>query len=143
MYQNIFVAVDGSEDSDKALLSAVELASQFGSELHLVFAIQYQHYAMGLGSEVAFTLPQEELEAFAKELLDKASAKAREHGCKQVETHQVMGEAGQAITELAKENGADLIVVGSKGHSDIAGFLLGSVSHKICHLAPCPCLVVR
>lgn len=143
MYQNIFIAVDGSEDSDKALKSAAELAAQFGSELHLVFAIQYQHYAMGLGSEVAFTLPQEELEAFANELLEKASAKAKELGCSKVETHQVMGEAGQAITELAREKDADLIVVGSKGHSDIAGFLLGSVSHKICHLAHCPCLVVR
>jgi len=143
MYQNIFVAVDGSEDSDKALLSAVELACQFDSELHLVFAIQYQHYAMGLGSEVAFTLPQEELEAFAKELLDSAASKAKEQGCNRVETHQVMGEAGQSVTELAKEKGADLIVVGSKGHSDITGFLLGSVSHKICHLAHCPCLVVR
>lgn len=143
MYQNIFVAVDGSEDSEKALLTAAEMASHFKAQLHLVFAIQYQHYAMGLGSEVAFTLPQEELEAFAKELLNSSKEKAVKAGCENIETHQVMGEAGQAVTELAQEKGADLIVVGSKGHSDIAGFLLGSVSHKICHLAHCPCLVVR
>jgi len=143
MFKNIFVAVDGSEDSDKALLTAAELANTYDARVHLVFAVQYQHYAMGLGSEVAFTLPQEELEAFAKDLLSTAERKARNAGCNQIETHQVLGEAGQAVTEIAKEKGADLIVVGSKGHSDISGFLLGSVSHKICHLANCPCLVVR
>lgn len=143
MYRNIFAAVDGSEDSDKALVTAAKLANQFDAQLHLVFAVQYQHYAMGLGSEVAFTLPQEELEGFAKELLEKSADRARDLGCDPIKTHQVMGEAGQAITDLAQEEGADLIVVGSKGHSDIAGFLLGSVSHKICHLAHCACLVVR
>jgi len=143
MFKNIFVAVDGSEDSDKALLAAAELAKTYDSSIHLVFAVQYQHYAMGLGSEVAFTLPQEELEEFAKDLLSTASETVGKAGCNKIETHQVLGEAGQAVTEIAKEREADLIVVGSKGHSDISGFLLGSVSHKICHLAHCACLVVR
>lgn len=143
MHKKIFVAVDGSTDSGKALEAAASLATQYDAELHIAFAIQYQHYAMGMGSEVAFTLPQEELEAYAKDLLMKSASKAATLDCHKVETHQVMGEAGQAVTELAKEQGADLIVVGSKGHSDIAGFLVGSVSHKICHLAHCSCLVVR
>jgi nucleotide-binding universal stress UspA family protein len=46
------------------------------------------------------------------------------------------------IVEAAKEDVADLIITGSRGHSAWAGAALGSVSQRILHLAPCPVLVV-
>ncbi|WP_309233282.1 universal stress protein [Conexibacter sp. W3-3-2] len=53
------------------------------------------------------------------------------------------GEAADAILRIADEQGADLIVVGNKGMTGAARFLLGSVPNKITHHAPCNVLVVR
>ncbi len=56
------------------------------------------------------------------------------------ESRVVEGHAGSALLEQAK--GAVLIVVGSRGRSDFAGILLGSVSHQVLHHASCPVTVV-
>ncbi|WP_256432948.1 universal stress protein [Martelella soudanensis] len=42
-----------------------------------------------------------------------------------------------------RERKVDTVVLGSRGLGDVAGLLLGSVSHKVTHLAPCTCIVVR
>jgi nucleotide-binding universal stress UspA family protein len=55
----------------------------------------------------------------------------------------VYGRAARVILELASAEGADVIVLGSRGLSDLAGLVLGSVTHKVLHLAHCPVLVVR
>jgi nucleotide-binding universal stress UspA family protein len=54
----------------------------------------------------------------------------------------VLGGPGRAIADLADEVGADLIVVGTRGHSALAGVLLGSVTQKLLHLAKCPVLCI-
>ncbi|HUO45666.1 MAG TPA: universal stress protein [Acidimicrobiia bacterium] len=53
------------------------------------------------------------------------------------------GDPAATIVRLAKEVGADLIVMGSRGLGSVAGLLLGSVSHKVGHAAPCAVLTVR
>ena len=60
-----------------------------------------------------------------------------------VEMRNVMlGGPARPIAEIAKEANADLIVVGTRGHSAAAGVLLGSVTQRLLHTAPCPVLVV-
>ena len=54
----------------------------------------------------------------------------------------VLGGQGGPISEIAREAGADLIVVGTRGHSAAAGVLLGSVTQRLLRRAPCPVLVV-
>jgi len=51
--------------------------------------------------------------------------------------------AGKVISETAKIEGVTLIIMGSRGKSDLAGLILGSTTHKVLHTAPCPVLVVR
>lgn len=53
------------------------------------------------------------------------------------------GPIAKKIIDKAEYLGADTIVVGSRGLSDLGGSLLGSVSHKVAHLASCTCIVVR
>ena len=53
------------------------------------------------------------------------------------------GHAAQKIARAADENGADGIVMGSRGLSDWRGLLVGSVTHKVLHMAHCPVVVVR
>ena len=53
------------------------------------------------------------------------------------------GDPAGRILDTAKNGGADLIVLGSRGLTDVASLLLGSVSHKVLHLAPCACLMVK
>jgi nucleotide-binding universal stress UspA family protein len=52
------------------------------------------------------------------------------------------GNPAQQIADAAREAHADLIVVGTRGHTDIGGLLLGSVTQRLLHEAPCPVLVV-
>jgi nucleotide-binding universal stress UspA family protein len=54
----------------------------------------------------------------------------------------VLGGPAPKIAEIAEKSGADVIVVGSHGHSRLAGVVVGSVAHKLLHVAPCPVLVV-
>lgn len=49
----------------------------------------------------------------------------------------------QRIVDSARETHADMIVKGSRGLSDLAGLLVGSVSHKVTNMAPCTCVTVR
>jgi nucleotide-binding universal stress UspA family protein len=65
-----------------------------------------------------------------------------------IKTHGVardtmFGHAAREIVSEARERGADVIVMGSRGRSDLAGLVLGSTAHKVIHLADRPVLVVR
>ena len=53
-----------------------------------------------------------------------------------------IGGAAQVIADVARDTGADLIVAGTRGHSAIGGLIVGSVTHRLLHIAPCPVLAV-
>lgn len=76
-------------------------------------------------------------------LLKDASTLARKNGAPSVEGVLREGNPAEAILEAAKRVDADLIVLGTRGLSDLKGLLLGSVSHKVIQLSSCSCLVVK
>jgi nucleotide-binding universal stress UspA family protein len=61
----------------------------------------------------------------------------------EVETFARVGDAADAIVDVAEEQRCDLIVVGNKGMTGAKRFLLGSVPNKVSHHAPCSVLIVR
>lgn len=83
------------------------------------------------------------LNAVAEFVLRAGQDVAREHGAKKTRTLIEDGDPAQRILQRAASEGADLIVMGSRGFSDLKGLFVGSVSHKVSHLAPCAVMSVR
>ncbi|MBY4677899.1 universal stress protein [Marinobacterium arenosum] len=140
MFKKIVVAIDDSEDAGKALIKACEVARLSNAELHLVHVADLQYLAMGAAS-VAM-LPDETIR-YGQEILKQAEEKAEQFGGAVTASELLEGGIGASIVSHAEKIGADLIVIGSQGHSDLGGLLLGSVSHRVCNTAKCACLVVR
>ena len=135
--RTIVVGYDGSEHSDRALERAIELAHE-GAELIVVSAAGLTR-AGGMAGAVEVDPGEAEQ---ARESLDKAQGKMQEKGinARTIEAH---GDPADMIVQQAKEAGAELIAVGTRGLNAAQRALLGSVSTKVVHHAECDVLVVR
>ncbi|MDP6174328.1 MAG: universal stress protein, partial [Rhodospirillales bacterium] len=76
-------------------------------------------------------------------ILDEAESIAERHGAKGAERLMRYGEAAKTILQAADDLDANIIVMGSRGMSDLKGLLVGSVSHKVSNLADCTCVSVK
>ena len=140
----ILLATDGSEESELAALRAVDLAHATDSELHLVHVGVVPIFLAGYpGTLGYYGKLYEELEEVSRELLRKQSWRVKVAGGTVAGTHLRMGEVDLEIVALAKELGADLIVMGCRGHRGIRRAIEGSISDAVIRHAPCPVLVVR
>ena len=83
-------------------------------------------------------------EPAVKEAIEKQAAGLRDQGIDTDVRFEsvVLGGPARSLVDAAEETGADLIVVGTRGHSALAGVILGSVTQKLLHLATCPVLCV-
>lgn len=82
-------------------------------------------------------------QAVAEKILGEAERAARSAGVAEIARISEHGDAADHILECAKRESADLIVMGSRGLSDIKGLFLGSVSHKVCQRSDCTCITVK
>jgi nucleotide-binding universal stress UspA family protein len=82
-------------------------------------------------------------EAMGNRLVKQARSQAKDQGVQKIETALEDGDPAEAILRVAKGRGVDMVVLGSRGLSDAQGLLLGSVSHKVAHLAECTCVTVK
>ena len=82
-------------------------------------------------------------QALGQQILDIAERSARAGEVTEIETRLVSGDPTDQIIKAAEESEADLVVMGSRGLSDLKGLLLGSVSHKVASLAACTCITVK
>lgn len=82
-------------------------------------------------------------QAVSEKVLGEAERIARSAGVSDISIESAHGDAADQILECAKRNSADLIVMGSRGLSNIKGLLLGSVSHKVCQRSECSCITVK
>lgn len=134
--QNVVVGYDGSEEAKRALDRAAALGRQ-GAKITIVTAVSFGLH----GPRAMGALNEDEMRA-AKEVLDAARNDLKTQGI-DVQAIEGEGDPGVVILEAAKEAGADLIVVGTRGRGAAARALLGSVSTKVVHDAHCDVLVVR
>ena len=137
MFNRIVVAIDTSEYSLRVIPTALEVAQKFHSEVFVLHAFEHDRGRSVVHSEKS-TKEATRLVADAVRLMKHGglSANGRVHDV-------AAGRVAKDIVETADEFGADLIVMGSRGLSDVQGILLGSVAHKVIHLAPIPVLVAR
>ena len=88
-------------------------------------------------------IPEEVVKEVGQLILDKARQSAEAKGVSDIVVEVIDGAAADCIVAAAKHQKANMIVMGSRGLSDIGGLMMGSVSHKVSHLAPCTCVTVK
>ena len=148
MINRVLVAVDGSENSMRAVELAAEVTTKFEAEMSIIHVVS------------KIKIP-EELEKFAKvekieespeylmldeighKILDKAESVAKQKGIRKIRKIIRQGDPANEIIKFAKENQIDSVFLGSRGLSEIKSLLFGSVSNKVCNLASTNCVTVR
>jgi nucleotide-binding universal stress UspA family protein len=137
MFKHVLVALDESAYSQAALPTAIEVAKKFGADLFVVHVAEHDR-----GRAAVYSI---ESPAEATKLVAYAVKTAREAGiAAKGEVFDVAaGHVAKTIIETAGANEVDLIVMGSRGLSDVQGLLLGSVTHKVIQLAQIAVLIAR
>lgn len=156
--RRIVVPTDFSSCSDGALDYAVDLARQLGAEVLVCFCGTVPDYEVAAlvdpGVRAAALAMIDQTRAAAAGWQAELEALCRRKGGLGVPLRGRLlsghaqgggGPAGtaEAISEYAREEGADLIVIGSRSRPGVRHFFLGSVAERVLRLAPCPVLVVH
>lgn len=133
----VVVGIDGSDTSREALEWAVAHARLIDGEVEAVMAWEPSRAIL-----LTPTRTEEDDERDAERLIDHVLGQVLPH-IRDVEVHRsvVLMRPALALTEAAV--GAELLVVGGRGHGALAGMHLGSVASYCAHHAPCPVLVYR
>ena len=99
-------------------------------------------FAAGPESGNKRELPHQVRQVLGQRVLASAERTLREQGIRRITTTVLGGDPAPAILDHAREVGADMIVLGSRGLGDLKGLVMGSVSHQVASLAPCTCVTV-
>lgn len=138
MFSTIVWAADGSENAERVLPYVRALGKTHGASLVVVHVEEKYatHSATGLVTYPDEELVQEKLKQIVGDLSDEGLSATLE-----IVTH-VDPQPAHQIAKMAQDVNADLIVMGTRGRSAIAGLLLGSVTTRLLQTAPCPVLTV-
>jgi nucleotide-binding universal stress UspA family protein len=140
--KTILVPTDFSPHSDKALVVAERLAKLAGGKIHLLHCYQINPGGISpYGIAIPEVFGREVQEAAAKKIADLEQRVAA--AGIEVETHLTSRFPSEAVSDLAREIGADLIVMGTRGATGLKHILLGSVAERTLRIAPCPVLTVK
>ena len=138
MYDKILVAIDHSEISERVLAAARDLALLSKGEVWVLHLREREVYAQMGDVPSESEADAESPVSAAVEELTKAGVNA--HG---EVRNTTFGHAAREIMADAKEHDVGVIVMGTRGRSELAGLVVGSTAHKVIHLADRPVLVVR
>lgn len=140
-YNNILVAIDGSDASEKAFQKAVEMTKQNDAQIILTHVVDSRTFAT---AEAYDRTLAERAEEYATETLDRFVDEAKKAGIENVKRVIEYGSPKVKIAkDIAQDNDVDLIVCGATGLNAVERFLIGSVSENIVRQSKCDVLVVR
>ena len=137
----IVVGVDGSHDARRALEWAIEEAKIRNDEVHVIYAWQFPQAMVTMEGMVPPSVNLD-FRKEAEQTLDLAITEALSGADAPVPMTKEAMRRPAAPALIAASEGADLLVVGSRGHGGFAGLLLGSVSQQCTHHARCPVVVI-
>ena len=140
--RTILVPIDFSKNADAVLEWAAHLAEEHGAKLVLLHAY---HLPVDFQQLEGAYLPPDfwtQVKADAAENLERCAAPLRARKLS-VETVVREGYPATAIEEEARERHADLVVIGTRGHTGLKHLLLGSVAERVVQKSPCPVLAVK
>lgn len=146
-YRTLVVPYDFSAHARAALFTACDLARRLGSDLHLVHVLQLPTCGYVQGAYAGAVAPpplqlKESREHALESLRDVARGIGEMPG--KLESHVVSGTSvDAALCDVARELGADLLVMGTHGRTGLAHVFLGSVAERTLRGAPCPVLTLR
>jgi len=135
----ILLPVDGSEHALRAAEYSVKIATMMDARLLLLHC--HRPFPVKLGApyfqKAIDKIMQQSAERLApfRSMLDQKGAEYTEL--------ILEGPAGEKICDVARIEKSEMIVMGSRGRSELTGLFLGSVAHRVLHQAPCPVLIVR
>lgn len=141
----ILVATDFSEPSEAALNYGRELASHFGTKLHVLHVTQ-NSYANAFGAQAWVAMApdlQQQIEEDARRRLTDLLVDSDKSGPETIPVVLTGSSPAFAIIDYAREHGIDLVVMGTHGRGAIAHLVMGSVAERVVRFAPCPVLTVR
>lgn len=156
MYKKILLAIDGSENSDRATKKAIQLEKIFNAEVIAFHAVEYHKIPkimplpMPYNTSYSYAIAAHDQELIRKQMLESGETLIKK-------TTEDFNDAGvevdarlvefnspedYALKQVEEEN-IDLIILGCKGHSKLKRVFLGSVAEKLVNEASCDVLVVR
>jgi nucleotide-binding universal stress UspA family protein len=142
MYKKILVPLDGSELAEKALGHAEELAKTFDAEI-ILFEVSPLLPIYGAPELVMPLVVDEKQTERAERYLTNLAEDMKKRGFKVRAEVKTGLQVAAEIIDFAKENGVDLIVMCTHGHSGITRWVLGSVAHKVLTRAETPILLIH
>ncbi len=137
-YRKILVGYDGSAAGRKAFDAALDLAAKEGGELYVLSVARPPE----VGDDVETEAVIENSRHYHRRMLAELKASIAAKGVK-AHLEVTVGHPAEQIIYDADRHGVDLIVVGDRGRSKLARFLLGSVSKQVVQYAGLPVMVVR
>jgi nucleotide-binding universal stress UspA family protein len=137
MFKTIILGLDGSPEAQRALPYAIEFAERDGGR---IVAVHVRELLIGRAGGQPLVANEDEVVAEVREQIAEAKGRGVDIGL-QVVTSTAGGPA-HILAAAARKERADVIVVGTRGHGTVAGLLLGSVTHRLLHISPCPVFAV-
>ena len=137
----ILVAVDGSECSDRAVKFAIDLVGDgLSAELHLI------NVQPKLGGAISTFVSRQDIDSYHREEGKKALASAEalaKAASVAAKTHIGVGRQGAVVDDFVKKLGAEVVIMGTRGHTGLTGVMLGSVAQDIIAHVDVPVTLVK
>jgi nucleotide-binding universal stress UspA family protein len=145
MFHKILVPLDGSELAERALEPALALAQAAGSEIILLNVPVLEHMLVPAPAGYGLLLPEQSVELSRIEAYNylQSIRQSWSHPDIKVTAKVIEGDEAGVIVDTADDLEVDLIVMSTHGRTGLTRWVLGSITERVLHSAPCPVLVVR